>query len=56
MKIAIVEDRPEDKECLLNLLKEDASGKGWTYAVEAYTSGEAFWMRQKILTSFFWML
>ncbi len=42
MRIAIVEDRPEDRECLSYLLAEDARGRGWTYTVETYTSGEAF--------------
>jgi len=42
MKIAIVEDRPEDQECLAGLLAEDARGRGWTYKVETYASGEAF--------------
>ncbi len=42
MKIAIVEDKPEDQECLSDLLAEDARGRGWTYTVETYTSGEAF--------------
>ncbi len=42
MKIAIVEDKPEDQEWLSDLLKEDARGRGWTYTVKAYTSGEAF--------------
>ncbi len=42
MKIAIVEDKPENQESLSDLLKEDARGRGWTYTVETYTSGEAF--------------
>ncbi len=42
MKIAIVEDRPEDQECLSDLLAAEARGRGWTYTVETYTSGEAF--------------
>ncbi len=37
-----MEDRPEDQECLSDLLKEDARRRGWTYTVEAYNSGEAF--------------
>ncbi len=42
MRIAILEDRPEDQERLSNLLAEDARRRGWTYTVEAYASGEAF--------------
>ncbi len=42
MKIAIVEDRPEDQEHLMKLLAEDARGRGWTYTLETYASGEAF--------------
>jgi len=42
MKIAIVEDRPEDQERLSALLAEDARGRGWTYTAETYPSGEAF--------------
>ncbi len=42
MKIAIVEDKPEEQECLSDLLAKDARGRGWTYTVETYASGEAF--------------
>jgi len=43
MKIAIVEDRPEDQVCLAALLAENVRGRSWTYTVETYASGEAFW-------------
>ncbi len=42
MRIAIVEDRPEDQKRLSDLLAEDARGRGWTYTLETYPSGEAF--------------
>jgi len=42
MRIAIVEDRPEDQQRLSALLAEDSGRRGWRCAVEAYPSGAAF--------------
>jgi len=42
LRIAIVEDRPEDQERLRGLLAAEARERGWTCAAEAYASGEAF--------------
>lgn len=42
MRIAIVEDRPEDQECLSALLSEEAKRRGWTCRIERFDSGEAF--------------
>jgi len=42
MRIAIVEDRPEDLGRLSDLLAEEAREREWAYMMEAYPSGEAF--------------
>ncbi len=42
MRIAIVEDRPEDQASLSALLAADAAGRGWLNETELFDSGEAF--------------
>ncbi len=54
MRIAIVEDRPEDQESLRALLSEEAHARGWTYMVETYPSGEAFLSAASTFDIVFW--
>jgi len=42
MRIAIVEDRPEDQARLKELLAAEAGERGWAYTAEVYAGGEGF--------------
>ena len=42
MNIAIVDDRPEDREGLARVLKRYAERRGLEFQIEAFASGEAF--------------
>ncbi len=42
MRIAVVEDRPEDQEALREAFSQEARARGWAYTMETYPSGEAF--------------